>query len=136
MFMEKLKSGLIIAIVAVLGLALAIGFGVNYFVSHCGSINYQCKTSLFHYNVYALVENSTLNGYIKADGNVSVYILTTEDFKRMKDGEPFKYYKAWEHVKTIRFTDLKIPKGDYVLVVKNDEKGWMWMSAELIDRRV
>ena len=123
-------------LVLTVGLMLAIGLGVNYVVSHYGSINYEWKSSFLHYHVYNIAGDSVLNGYIKADGNISVYILTKEDFKRLKNGEPFNHYKAWEHVKNVKFANLKIPKGDYILVVKNDENGRRWISAKIIDRKV
>ena len=58
--------------------------------------------------MYHLLGDSTLSGYIKANGKISVYILTKENFEKMKRGEHFKYYKAWEHVKTVEFNDVKI----------------------------
>ena len=64
-----------------------------------------------------------------------MYILTKEDFGRLKKGEPFKYYKAWEHVKAVEFNNVKIPEGDYLLVVKNEEKGMQWISVKLVDKR-
>ncbi len=84
---------------------------------------------------YQLIGDSTLNGYVKADGEVSVYVLTKENFERLRKGEPFGYYRAWEHVKRAEFKDLKIPQGDYLLVVKNEEKGMQWISVKLVDKR-
>ena len=123
------------AVVLALGLLIAIGLGVNYFVSHYGTINYQWKANLINYREYQLLGNSTLSGYIKADGDVSVYILTKGDFKRFKEGKPFNSYKAWEHVKSVEFRSVRIPEGDYVLVVKNEEKGMQWISVKLVDKR-
>ncbi len=123
-------------VVLILGLVAFIGLGVNYFVSHYGSITYQWKANLINYREYRLLGNSTLNGYVKANGEISVYILTKEDFGRLKKGEPFKYYKAWEHVKAVEFNNVKIPEGDYLLVIKNEEKGMQWISVKLVDKKV
>lgn len=86
-----------------------MGLGVNYAVSNHGSFNYQWKRGFTNYKTYNLARNSVLNGYIKADGEVSVYILTKEDFKKMKNGEPFTYYKAWENVQSVEFEALRYP---------------------------
>lgn len=88
-----------------------------------------------NYNTYNLAGNSVLNGYIKADGDVSVYILTKENFKKMKNGEPFSYYKAWEHVRSVEFDGIKIPDGDYILVVKNEGEGMRWISAKIVNKK-
>ena len=122
---------------AVLGLALLLAVvGAGYYVStNYGNFNYEWKTNLNDYREYRLVGNSTLNGYVRADGEISVYIITKEDFKKLKDGEPFDYYRAWEHVKSVELKDVKIPKGDYVLVVKNEEKGMQWISVKLVDKK-
>ena len=72
---------------------------------------------------------------MKANGEISVYILTTGDFERLKKGEPVKGYRAWEHVKAVEFNNVKIPEGDYLLVVKNEEKGMQWISVKLVDKR-
>ncbi|MEO2152016.1 MAG: hypothetical protein ABGW50_05110 [Thermococcus sp.] len=72
---------------------------------------------------------------MKADGEVSVYILTKEDFKRLKKGEPFRYYKAWEHVKAVELNDVRIPDGDYLLVIKNEGKSMQWISVKLVDKK-
>ncbi len=122
-------------VVLILGLMAFIGLGVNYFVSHYGNINYQWKTNLEDYREYRLLGNSTLNGYVKANGEISVYILTREDFERLKNGEPFKGYKAWEHVKAVELDNVKIPGGDYLLVVKNDDKGMQWISVKLVSKK-
>ena len=53
----------------------------------------------------------------------------------MKRGEHFKYYKAWEHVKTVEFNDVKISQGDYVLVVKNEENKMQWISVKLREKK-
>ncbi len=121
--------------VLMVGLVALIGLGVNYLVNHYGNINYEWKTNLEDYKEYNLLGNSTLSGYIKANGNVSVYILTKEDFKKFKERESFEHYKAWEHVKRVEFNDVKIPEGDYLLVVKNEEKGMQWISVKLVDRK-
>jgi len=71
-----------------LDLVVSIGLGVNYLVSHYGSTNYQWKANLMDYREYRLLGNSTLSGYVKANGEISVYILTKEDFKRLKAGGP------------------------------------------------
>ncbi|AJC71601.1 hypothetical protein X802_04995 [Thermococcus guaymasensis DSM 11113] len=116
-------------------LAAAISVGVYYAITHYGTITYQWKTNLRDYREYRLVGDSTLNGYVRADGDISVYILTKEELKKLKDGEPFNYYKAWEHVKSVELNDIKIPEGDYVLVVKNEEKGMQWISVKLVDKK-
>ncbi|WP_297519705.1 hypothetical protein [Thermococcus sp.] len=126
------KAGAIILAVA---LILAIGLGVNYAINHYGSFNYEWKAGFKNYHTYNLAGNSVLSGYIKADGEVSVYILTKENFKRMKMGEPFSYYKAWEHVKRVEFDGIKIPEGDYILVVRNEGKRMRWISAKIIDKK-
>ena len=122
-------------ILLTVGLIVVIGLGVNYAVSHYGFRDYEWKSSFMHYKVYQLAGDSTLNGYVKADGEVSVYILTKEDFKRLKKGEPFSYYKAWEHVKRVEFNDVRIPNGDYLLVIKNEESGMKWVSVKLVDKK-
>jgi len=119
----------------VIGLVMAISAGVYYTVTHYGNYNYQWKTNLNDYKEYNLVGDSTLNGYVRADGEISVYILTKEDFKKLKDGEPFNYYKAWEHVKGVELKDVKIPEGDYVLVVKNEENGMQWILVKLVGKK-
>lgn len=123
-----------IALLALI-LAAAIGAGGYYFATHYGTYNYQWKTNLNDYREYRLVGNSTLNGYVRADGEISVYIITKDDFKKLKDGEPFDYYRAWEHVKSVELKDVKIPKGDYVLVVKNEGNGMQWISVKLVDKK-
>ena len=122
-------------VVLILGLMAFIGLGVNYFVSHYGSITYQWKANLINYREYRLLGNSTLNGYVKANGAISVYILTTGDFERLKKGEPVKGYRAWEHVKAVELDNVKIPEGDYVLVVKNDDKGMQWISVKIANKK-
>lgn len=69
-------------VILTLILILAVGLGINYAVNHYGSFNYEWKRGFTNYNTYNLAGNSVLNGYIKADGDVSVYILTKENFKR------------------------------------------------------
>ena len=128
-----MKRGSTILLTVVL--IVAIGLGVNYAVSHYGFIDYEWKSGFTHYKEYRLAGDSTLNGYVKADGEVSVYILTKEDFKRLKEGEPFSYYRAWEHVKRVEFKDVRIPDGDYLLVIKNEEKGIQWVSVKLVDKK-
>ncbi|GAB6136560.1 hypothetical protein [Thermococcus prieurii] len=128
-----MKKGSTILLTVVL--IVIIGLGVNYAVSHYGFRDYEWKSGFMNYKVYRLIGNSTLNGYVKADGEVSVYILTKEDFKRLKEGEPFSYYKAWEHVKTVELNDVKIPDRDYLLVIKNEEKGMQWISVKLVDKK-
>ena len=123
------------AIILAVALILAIGLGVNYLVGHYGNIHYEWKSSFKNYHTYNLAGNSVLNGYIRADGEVSVYILTKEDFKKMKSGEPFSYYRAWEHVKRVEFRDIRIPDGDYILVVKNEGEGMRWVSAKIVDKK-
>ena len=123
------------AVVLALVLVLAIGLGVNYAVNHYGSFNYEWKAGFKEYHTYNLAGSSVLNGYIRADGDVSVYILTKEDFKKMKSGEPFSYYKAWEHVKRVEFEDIRIPEGNYILVVKNEGEGMRWVSAKVVDKK-
>ncbi|MCD6372343.1 MAG: hypothetical protein J7L37_02160, partial [Thermococcus sp.] len=108
-------------ILLTIGLVVVISAGAYYFATHYGTYNYQWRTNLEDYREYRLVGDSTLNGYVRADGDISVYILTKEELKKLKDGEPFNYYKAWEHVKSVELNDIKIPEGDYVLVVKNEE---------------
>ena len=122
-------------VVLILGLVAFIGLGVNYFVSHYGSITYQWKTNLINYREYRLLGNSTLNGYVKANGEISVYILTKWDFERLKRGEPVNDYRAWEHVKAVELDNVKIPEGDYVLVVKNDDKGMQWISVKIANKK-
>jgi len=122
-------------ILLVVGLVAVMGAGGYYFATHYGSFNYEWKTNLNDYHEYRLAGDSTVNGHVRADGEISVYILTKEDFKKLKDGEPFSYYKAWEHVKSVEFKDVKIPEGDYVLVVKNEEKGMQWISVKLVDKK-
>ena len=123
------------ALVLALGLVVSIGLGVNYFVNHYGSINYEWKAGFKNYHTYNLAGNSVLSGYIKADGNISVYILTRGDFKKLKAGGLFEFYKAWEHVKRVEFDNIKIPEGNYLLVVKNDENGMRWISAKIVDKK-
>jgi hypothetical protein len=82
------------SVILTLALILAIGLGVNYAINHYGNFNYEWKSSFKDYHTYQLTGNSVLNGYIRADGEVSVYILTKKDFKKMKGGEPFSYYRA------------------------------------------
>ncbi|AHL23394.1 hypothetical protein [Thermococcus nautili] len=117
---------------AVLMVTLA---GVVYYSFNYYNFNYQWKTNLEDYREYRLIGNSTLNGYVKADGEVSVYILTKEDFKRLKKGELFSYYRAWEHVKAVELNDVRIPDGDYLLVIKNEENGMQWISVKLVDKK-
>ena len=107
-----------------------IYYGLNY-----GSINYAWKINLDDYREWRLIGNSTLNGYVKADGEISVYILTKDNLKKLKNGENFEYFKGWEHVKNVYFKDVRIPKGDYVLVVKNEEKDMQWISVKIINRK-
>jgi len=109
--------------------------GVVYYSFNYYNFNYQWKTNLEDYRGYRLIGNSTLNGYVKAEGEVSVYILTKENFKKLKKGEPFSYYKAWEHVKAVELNDVRIPDGDYLLVIKNEGKGMQWISVKLVDKR-
>jgi len=122
-------------VVLILGLVAFIGLSVNYFINHYGNINYEWKTNLEDYREYNLLRNSTLSGYIKANGNVSVYILTKENFKKLRGGKPFDYYLAWEHVREVKFDNVRIPEGEYILVVKNEEKGMQWISVKLVDKR-
>ncbi|WP_297063208.1 hypothetical protein [Thermococcus sp.] len=122
-------------VVLILELVAVIGLSVNYFVSHYGSITYQWKTNLRNYKEYRLIGDSTLNGYVKANGEISVYILTRGDFERLKRGKPVKGYRTWEHVKAVEFNNVKIPERDYLLVVKNEEKGMQWISVKLVDKR-
>lgn len=122
-------------ILLTIGLVVAISAGTYYLVTHYGTITYQWKTNLNDYKEYGLLGDSTLNGYVRADGEISVYIITKDDFKKLKDGEPFDYYRAWEHVKSVELKDVKIPKGDYVLVVKNEENGMQWISVKLVDKK-
>ncbi|WP_461866527.1 hypothetical protein [Thermococcus sp.] len=123
-----------IALIAVIG-SLILG-GVIYFaVSHYGTYTYQWKTNLHSYKTYDLLGDSTLNGYIKANGEISVYILREEDFKKMKQGKPFSYYKAWKHVKKAEFEGIQIPGSDYILVVKNEENKMQWISVKLREKR-
>ncbi len=127
-----MKGKSIVLVLAVLAVALA---GVVYYTFNHYTLNYEWKTNLNNYRVYRLIGDSTLNGYVKAEGKVSVYILTKEDFRMLKKGEPFRYYKAWEHVEKVEFNDVKIPDGDYLLVVRNEENGMQWISVKLVDRR-
>jgi len=127
-----MKAKSLVFVLAVLAVVLG---GVAYYACNHYSFNYEWKTNLGNYRGYRLIGNSTLNGYVKADGEISVYILTREDFKRLKEGEPFDYYRAWEHVKRVELNDVKIPEGDYVLVVKNEENGMQWISLKLVDKR-
>ncbi|WP_456421601.1 hypothetical protein [Thermococcus sp.] len=127
-----MKGKAIVFGLAVLIVALA---GVIYYSFNHYSFNYEWKTNLEDYRTYRLIGDSTLNGYVKADGEISVYILTKEDFKRLKEGEPFSYYRAWEHVRSVELNHLRIPEGDYVLVVKNEENGMQWISAKIIDKK-
>ncbi len=127
-----MKARSIVFGLAVLMVALA---GVVYYSFNHYSFNYEWKTNLNDYREYRLIGNSTLNGYVKADGEVSVYILTKEDFKRLKEGESFSYYKAWEHVKAVELNDVRIPDGDYLLVIKNEESGMRWVSVKLVDKK-
>lgn len=53
----------------------------------------------------------------------------------MKNGEPFSYYKAWEHVRSVEFDGIKIPDGDYILVVKNEGEGMRWISAKIVNKK-
>ncbi|MBP1911518.1 hypothetical protein [Thermococcus stetteri] len=123
------------SVILTTALILAIGLGVKYAVNHYGNFNYEWKTSFTNYHTYNLAGNSLLNGYIKADGDVSVYILTKEDFEKMKDGESFSYYKAWEDVQSVEFNGIKIPDGDYILVVKNEGEGMRWISAKVVNKK-
>ncbi|AHF81225.1 hypothetical protein [Thermococcus paralvinellae] len=122
-------------IVATLAMLIIIGIVVYGVVSHYGSYTYQWKTNLNEYKVYHLLGSSTLSGYIKADGEISIYILTKENFEKMKQEEHFEYYKAWKHVKTVEFNDVKIPQGDYILVVKNEENKMKWISVKLREKK-
>ncbi|NJE08411.1 hypothetical protein E3E31_07725 [Thermococcus sp. M39] len=126
------KGGIVLVAFAGVLLLGALGYFV---ISHYGSLNYEWKTNLNEYKVYHLLGSSTLSGYIKADGEISVYILTKEAFEKMKRGEHFEYYKAWEHVKSIEFNDVKIPQGDYILVVKNEENKMQWISVKLREKK-
>jgi len=112
-----------------------IGLGVNYFINHYGNINYEWKANLINYREYRLLGSSTLSGFVKANGEVSVYILTKDDFKRLREGKPFNYYLAWEHVREVKFDNVRIPEGDYVLIVKNEENHMQWISIKLVDRK-
>lgn len=123
------------AIVFGLTVLVVLLAGGIYYAFNYGNINYQWKTNLEDYREYRLIEDSTLNGYVRANGEISVYILTKEDFRRLKKGEPFDYYKAWEHVKEIELRDVRIPKGDYILVVKNEERGMQWISVKITGRK-
>jgi len=123
-----------IALIAIVG-ALILGGAIYFVVLHYGTYTYQWKTNLNEYKVYHLLGNSTLSGYIKADGEISAYILTKENFEKMKRGEHFEYYKAWEHVKTVEFKNVEIPQGDYILVVKNEENKMQWISVKLREKK-
>ncbi|AAL81137.1 hypothetical protein PFDSM3638_05090 [Pyrococcus furiosus DSM 3638] len=122
-------------IILTIAIFLAIGLAVDYITSTYGSINYEWKTSFKNYHTYNLAGNSVLNGYIMADGNISVYILTKEDFKKMKNGEFFSYYKAWEKVQSVEFNSIKIPSGEHILVVKNEGQGRRWISAKIVNKK-
>ncbi|AEH24719.1 hypothetical protein [Pyrococcus yayanosii] len=115
-------------------LVVLLAGGIYYTFNHY-SFNYEWKTNLEDYRTYRLIGNSTLNGYVKANGEISVYILTKEDFKRLKEGESFSYYRAWEHVKDVEFKNVRIPDGDYLLVIKNDKKGMQWISVKLVNKK-
>jgi len=121
-------------ILLIVALILAIGLGVHYLVNHYGYTSYEW-TVLINYDKYQLVGNSTLSGYVKASGFISVYIMTPGNFEKMKEGRQFSYYRAWEHVREVSFNGIKIPWGDYVLVVKNEEKSMQLISVEVVDRR-
>ncbi|WP_048810978.1 hypothetical protein [Thermococcus gammatolerans] len=127
-----MKARSLVLVLAVLAVVLG---GVGYYAFNHYSFNYEWRTNLKDYKKYHLISDSTLNGYVKAEGEVSVYILTKEDFRRLKEGEPFNYYRAWEHVEKVEFNDVKIPSGDYILVVKNEGKGMQWISVKLVDRK-
>ena len=72
-------------ILLIVALILAIGLGVHYLVNHYGYTSYEW-TVLINYNKYQLVGNSTLSGYVKASGFISVYIITSDNFEKMKEG--------------------------------------------------
>ncbi|WP_457753073.1 hypothetical protein [Thermococcus sp.] len=61
--------------------------------------------------------------------------MTRENFEKMGRGEHFEYYKAWEHVKGVKFNNVKIPKGDYILVIKNEENKMQWISVKLREKK-
>ncbi|RLF79132.1 hypothetical protein DRN38_06225 [Thermococci archaeon] len=126
------KGGIILVAFAGVLLLGALGY---FAISHYGNFNYEWKTNLNEYKVYHLLGDSTLNGYIKANGKISVYILTKENFEKMKQREHFEYYKAWEHVKTVEFNDVKISQGGYILVVKNEENKMQWISVKLREKK-
>ncbi|GAB6100791.1 hypothetical protein JCM16138_00140 [Thermococcus atlanticus] len=123
------------AIVFGLTVLVVLLAGGIYYAFNYRSINYEWKTNLEDYKEYRLIGDSTLNGYVKADGEISVYILTKEDFGRLKKGEPFECYKAWEHVRSVELDHLRIPDGNYVLIVKNEENHMQWISVKLVDKK-
>ncbi len=131
----KKVSAVLLMVTLIVVFGVVIGLGVNYFVKHYGYGEYQLMTSLINYDKYRLIRNSTLSGYVKADGLISVYILTKENFEKMKEGKPFDYYRAWKRVKKVEFHNIKIPKGDYILVIKNEEKSMQWISTEIVDKK-
>ncbi len=51
-------------------------------------VEYQWYTGLINYEKYKLLGNSILNGYVKANGFVSVYIMTPKDFERVNMVSP------------------------------------------------
>lgn len=123
------------AVILAVAIFFAVGLGINYAINYYGSFNYEWKSGFKDYHTYNLAGNSLLNGYIRADGDVSVYVLTKEDFEKMKGGEPFSYYKAWEHVQSVEFDGIEIPDGDYVLVVKNEGEGMRWITAKVVNKK-
>jgi len=64
-------------------LVVLLAGGIYYAFNHY-NLTYQWKTNLEDYKTYRLIGDSTLNGYFKANGEISVYILTKEDLKRLK----------------------------------------------------
>ncbi|MDN5320170.1 MAG: hypothetical protein PWP49_590 [Thermococcaceae archaeon] len=123
------------AVILAVAIFFAVGLGINYAINHYGSFHYEWKRGFTNYNTYNLAGDSVLNGYIRADGEVSVYVLTKEDFEKMKSGEPFNYYKAWEHVQSVEFDGIKIPDGDYILVVKNEGDEMRWITAKVVNKK-
>lgn len=127
--------GKVSIVILILIFIFVVGFGINYVVNYYGSFNYEWKRGFMNYNIYNFVGNLVFNGYIKVDGDVSVYIFIKENFKKMKNGEFFSYYKVWEYVWSVEFDGIKIFDGDYIFVVKNEGEGMRWILVKIVNKK-
>ncbi|QDA30661.1 hypothetical protein FH039_02195 [Thermococcus indicus] len=118
-----------IVILSVILMVLSVSLGANCIGSFHRYENSNRVYLAKSIQTYYIPANSHVEGYIKADGNFSAYVMTKSELKKYKHGKGFKPIISWINVSYVELELDTLDETCY-LVVRNEEEHIMLIHVE------